>query len=55
MPRPVKFTMVVDRRKEAAGAMSPPSYRLHLPRPMMVGATLLFWAALVIGLKLLAS
>ena len=55
MARPVKFTMVVDRRQGAAGAMSPPSYRLHLPRPLMIGATLLFWAAVVIGLKLMTS
>ncbi len=55
MPRPVKFTMVVDRRQDAAGVLSPPSYRLYLPRPMMIGATLLFWAAVVVGLKLLAS
>lgn len=55
MPRPVKLTMVVDRRKDAAGVMSPPSHRLFLPPPMMIGATLLFWAAVVMGLKLLAS
>lgn len=55
MPRPVKLTMVVDRRKTAAEMMSSPSHRLYLPRPMMIGATLLFWAAVVMGLKLLAS
>lgn len=55
MPRPVKFTMVVDRRKDAANVMSPPSYRLYLPRPMMIGATLLFWTAVLFGVRLLAS
>ncbi|WP_425998938.1 hypothetical protein [Caulobacter sp. DWR1-3-2b1] len=55
MPRPVRFTMVVDRRKDAVGVITPPSYRLYLPRPMMIGATLLFWAAVVVGLKLLVS
>ena len=54
MPRPVKLTMVVDRRKDAAGMMPPHSHRLYLPRPMMIGATLLVWAAGVVGLKLLA-
>lgn len=58
MPRPVKFTpgaMVADRRDRAAGKISHPSHWLYLPKPLMVGATLLFWAAVVMGLKLLAS
>lgn len=58
MPRPVKFTpgtIVVDRRDSAAGKNSHPSHRVYLPRPMMIGATLLFWTAVVLGLKLLAS
>lgn len=58
MPRPVKFTpgaMVADRRDRTAEKISHPSHRLYLPRPMMIGATLLFWAAVVMGLKLLAS
>jgi|GEM_PF-5087703 len=58
MPRPVKFTpgaLAADRRDGAADRISHPSYRLYLPKPMMIGATLLFWAAVVVGLKLLTS
>lgn len=41
MPRPAKLTTS--------------SYRLHLPRPMMIGATVLFWTTLLFGIRLLAS
>ena len=55
MPRPIKFTMVVDHHKDAANAMPPPSYRLDLPCPIMIGATFLFWAAVLMGIRLLVS
>jgi hypothetical protein len=55
MPRSVKFSMVADRRKTAAEVLVPPPHRLHLPRPMMIGATLLFWTAVLFGIRLLAS
>ncbi|MBU4433263.1 MAG: hypothetical protein KKC14_02495 [Alphaproteobacteria bacterium] len=55
MPRPIKFTMVGDHQKDAANAMPPPSHRLDLQRPIMIGATLLFWAAVLAGIRFLVS
>lgn len=55
MPRPFKFTMVGDRREPATELHAPHPYRLCLPRPMMIGGTLLFWAAVILTIKLLAS
>ena len=54
MARSLKPALVVERR-QALGTTQAPSHRLYLPRPLMIGATLLFWAAVVFGLRLLAS
>lgn len=54
MFQPVKFTMVMDRRIKPADIFTSPALRFSLQRPILVGATMLFWAAVVIGIKLLA-
>jgi hypothetical protein len=55
MARPVKFAMVVDRRTKPAAMLASPALRLSLHRPILVGATMLFWAAVVVGIRLLAA
>ncbi len=55
MFQPVKFTMDMDRRGKPADILTSPALRFSLQRPILVGATTLFWAAVVIGIKLLAS
>ena len=55
MARPVKFSMVVDRSTKSGSALPPPSHGVHLPRPMLIGATLVFWTVVLIGLKLILT
>lgn len=55
MPRPAKRTMVVDHHKDVVGLMPPPAPRLDFPRPMMIAATVLFWAVVIMALKMLLA
>jgi acyl dehydratase len=55
MPRPVKFSMVVDRNTDAGSALPPPSHGVHFPKPMLIGATLVFWTIVLVGLKLILT
>lgn len=55
MAQPVKLTMIMDRRVKPADLLASPALRFSLQRPILVGATMLFWAVVVIGIKLLAS
>lgn len=55
MARTVKLTMVVDRPHQSGGAPPPPSHGVHFPRPMLIGATLVFWTVVLVGLKLILT
>lgn len=52
MPRSVKLASVADPQKIGPLRETPQTW---LPRPQIVVATLLFWSAVVIGLKLFTA
>jgi len=54
MHQAAKLAMVMDRRSKSASFM-PEHHRFSLLRPMVLGGTVLFWAVVVVGIKLLLS
>jgi hypothetical protein len=54
MQQAAKLVMVIDRRSKSASFM-PEHHRFSLLRPMVLGGTMLFWAVVVVGIKLLLS
>ncbi len=55
MPRHGKLTIVADRHAQSGGVLPPAPLGLHLARPMLIGATLLFWTVVFFGIKLILS
>jgi hypothetical protein len=47
--------LVADKRGDTANVIPPPIYRFDLPRPVMIGVTVLFWALFLMGVRFLAS
>ncbi|WP_158272170.1 MULTISPECIES: hypothetical protein [unclassified Caulobacter] len=54
MQQAAKLVMVMDRRSKSASFM-PAHHRFSLLRPMVLGGNMLFWAAVVVGIKMLVS
>jgi hypothetical protein len=54
MPQAAKLVSVMDLRSKSASFL-PAHYRFSLLRPMVLGANVLFWAAVILGIKMLLS